>query len=59
MDKNSDFSEIYRYFKTPELVGRPNREDPISLDDQLNLRIALALSKDVLDFIEDHHIFME
>jgi hypothetical protein len=39
------------------MSGRPLREDPIGQDDVMNLQIALALSKDVLDFLEDHHIF--
>lgn len=39
--------------------ARPARTDIISNDDILNLRIALELSGDVREFLEDHHIFMK
>jgi len=57
MNPNSQIKPFFQYFRFPELTGRPNRLEPINTDDVLNLQIALALSKDVLDFIEDHHIF--
>jgi len=57
MAQNHDFHTYYQYIRIPDLIGRPQREDPIGHDDELNLQIALALSKDVLDFLEDHHIF--
>ena len=37
----------------PELIGRPRREDYISHDDILNLKIALELSRDVRDLFLD------
>lgn len=37
----------------PELIGRPRREDYISHDDVLNLKIALELSRDVRDLFLD------
>jgi hypothetical protein len=58
MDPNREFDGIFTYFRPQGLTGRPDRAERIGQDDLLNLRIALALSKDVLDFIEDHHIFM-
>jgi hypothetical protein len=57
MEYDQEFREFLQIYRFPVLSGRPNRLDPISRDDVLNLQIALALSKDVLDFIEDHHIF--
>jgi len=57
MSKNEEFSYFYHYIRQPKLEGRPNRQDPIGPDDLLNLKIALELDKDVLDFLEDHHIF--
>lgn len=41
----------------PEQVGRPNREDIITTDDILNLKIALELCRDVRDLFQDHHLF--
>lgn len=52
-----DFHELWQYYKGPVLSRRPSRNEPIGNDDVLNLQIALALSKDVLEFIEDQHIF--
>ena len=37
----------------PELIGRPHREDYISHDDILNLKIALELCRDVRDLVLD------
>lgn len=52
-----DFHELWQYYRGPSLSRRPVRLEPIGFDDLLNLQIALALSKDVLDFLEDQHIF--
>jgi hypothetical protein len=41
----------------PELVGRPEREDIISQDDVLNLKIALELCRDMRDLFQDRHLF--
>ena len=57
MNPNGQFEPFFNYSRYPELTGRPNRIDPINIDDIMNLQIALALAKDVLDFVEDHHIF--
>ncbi len=57
MGKYDDFQELWQYFRGPVLSRRPNREEPIGMDDLINLQIALALSKDVLEFTEDQHIF--
>jgi hypothetical protein len=52
-----DFQELWQFYKGPSLSKRPARNEPIGKDDVVNLQIALALSKDVLEFIEDQHIF--
>jgi len=57
MAQNHEFRTFYQYIRMPDFVGRPSREEPINHDDLLNLQIALALSKDVLDFLQDQHIF--
>ena len=59
MDPYREIKPFFDGFRYPELVGRPARSEVISKDDILNLVIALELAKDVLDFLEDHHIFME
>lgn len=41
----------------PELTGRPVREEIISHDDILNLKIALELCHDVHDLFLDSHLF--
>lgn len=41
----------------PELVGRPKRDDYITHDDLLNLKIALELCHDVRDLFQDPHLF--
>lgn len=57
MDKHREIQQFLEMFRAPKPKGRPLRNEPINLDDILNLKIALALSKDVLDFLQDHHIF--
>lgn len=54
---NSRFHANFHYEYIPAQIGRPKRDLIINHEDVINLQIALALSKDVLDFIQDHHIF--
>jgi|GEM_PF-4833776 len=56
-DEFQDFRPFFLVTRPVVLNDRPERLDPICTDDLINLQIALALSKDVLDFVEDHHIF--
>jgi len=55
--KSGQFRADFQYIHVPAQIGRPNRVEIIGKEDIMNLTISLALSKDVLDFIEDHHIF--
>lgn len=55
--KNGQFQADFQYFHIPAQTGRPNRMEIIGKEDIMNLTISLALSKDVLDFMKDHHIF--
>lgn len=57
MGNLEDFQELWQFYKGPSLSKRPARIEPIGNDDVVNLQIALALSKDVLEFTEDQHIF--
>ncbi len=43
--------------KIPFLEGRPKREYGLNKDDLIDLVIALETSEDLLDFINDRHIF--
>lgn len=51
--------EFIRYSKAPEAETQnlPDRETIINRDDILNLKIALEVSSDVLEFVQDQHIF--
>lgn len=51
------FEAFWRKTQEIHRFGRPDRQDPINRDDILNLKIALAIDVDVLDFLADQHIF--